>query len=389
MDLRNLPEQLSGFQRVNQRRTLIEQELKADLRHTAPDERVIGEAEKKNCEQMFGVVALPVGYAGPLPVTFSNGEKSTLHLPLATTEGALIASANRGCKAIAASGSAMITQSKHHGISRSIAFRAGSASGVQELVDFIRGKETEWKNVAEATSGHLKILGYELDLQKQYVFLTIRADTDEAMGMNMVTIAAEAVARCVTDAVKSAKCITVAGNVDSDKKPSKRTHERGRGYEVRASVTMTADTIASILKSDAKSMLAVAKAKLDAGSDIAGAIGKNLHAANIVAALYLATGQDAAHVVEGSLADTTVEESGDGLKISVRLPAILVGIRGGGTALPSQNDCLKLLIGKRTGADGKRWLAESIAAAVLAGEISLLAAQASGQLGTAHATLGR
>lgn len=389
MDLRNLPEQLSSFQRINQRRTLIEHERSIDLKHLEPRESVIGEAEKKNCEQMFGVVSVPVGAAGSLRIAHAGGQTVDVYLPLATTEGALVASLNRGCKAITEAGGVTIVESKEHGISRSIAFRASSSTGVQEIVDAVRKQEAEWKKTAEATSGHLTILRYDIDIQKQYVFLTLHADTDEAMGMNMITIAAQAVALWVTDRVQGASCVTIAGNVDSDKKPSKRTHERGRGFEVTASVTLPETVISGTLKSAAKDMLAVAKAKLETGSGIAGAIGKNLHAANIVAALYLATGQDIAHTVEGSLTDTSVEAVGTGLKVSVRVPAILVGIRGGGTALPAQSQCLRMILGKKTGKEAKKHLAETVAAAVLAGEISLLAAQATHTLGAAHQKLGR
>jgi hydroxymethylglutaryl-CoA reductase (NADPH) len=388
MDLRNLPEQLSSLQRVNQRRTIIERELKTDLKHLEPREGTIGDAEKKNCEQMFGVVPIPVGYAGPLKVSFSNNQQAEIHLPLATTEGALAASVNRGCKAVSVNG-VSILKSVDHGITRSIAFRAASATRVQELVDTIRKRENEWKAAGHATSSHLKITKYDIDLMKQYVFLTIAADTDAAMGMNMVTIASQAIADWMVKNCDGVKCITVAGNVDSDKKPSKRTHERGRGQEVVVSAMLSPATITDVLKTTADDMVAVANAKLKAGSELAGAIGKNLHAANIIAALYLSTGQDAAHVTEGSLADTDVEKTTDGLKVTVRLPAIIVGTLGGGTSLPAQTQCREMLLKNKTGLPAKKQLAESIAAAVLAGEVSLLAAQASQDLAKAHGQLAR
>lgn len=388
MDLRNLPEQLSSIQRINQRRTLIERELGIDLKHLDPKETVIGESENKNCEQMFGMISVPVGYAGPLKMTFSNNHVSEIHLPLATTEGALVASVNRGCKAVSGAG-IVITKTIHHGITRSIAFRAPSSSKVQELVDAIRKQETAWKAIAKATSSHLTVKSYTVDLQKQYVFLTIACDTDEAMGMNMVTIAAQAIADWVTATITGVKCITIAGNVDSDKKPSKRTHDLGRGFEVHASVILSKETIADVLKTSPEAMKQVADAKLTHGSTLAGALGSNLHAANIIAALYLATGQDIAHTVEGSLTDAFVEEVGSGLSVRVRTPAILVGVRGGGTTLPAQSKCLELLLKNKSGLPIKQQLAESIAAAVLAGEVSLLAAQAGHELAKAHHTLAR
>lgn len=388
MDLRNLPEQLSSLQRIHQRRVIIETELKTDLSPLEAHQNVIGEAEKKNCEQMFGTVAVPVGYAGPLSVVFSNGAKATLHLPLATTEGALIASVNRGCKALSMSG-VTIAKSTEHGITRSLAFRAASSTRVQELVDLIRKDENGWKTAAHATSSHLKVTRYDLDIAKQFVFLTIAADTGDAMGMNMITIASQAIADYVVQKLDGVKCVTIAGNVDSDKKPSRRTHDMGRGFEIVASVTLSKETIEEVLKSTPAAMASVANAKLKAGSDIAGALGKNLHAANIIAALYLATGQDIAHTVEGSLADTEVEETATGLRIQVRLPALILGTHGGGTALPGQAACRNMVLKTKSGLKPKQQLAESIAAAVLAGEVSLLAAQASHTLASSHRSLAR
>jgi len=386
MDLRNLPDGLTSFERCNNRREQIEKELNISLQNTSANSDSIGNAEEKNCEQMFGCVPVPVGYAGPLNVQFSSQESTTIHLPLATTEGALVASVNRGCKAVSIDGAT--TSSVYHGISRSIAFKV-DPNGVQSFIGFIESKNTEWKKEGEATSSHLQIILSTIDHQNEYVFLTINGHTDEAMGMNMITIAAAVIGNWIASNYDKCEFITVAGNVDSDKKPSKRTHDNGRGYEVHASAVLSSETIESVLKTTPEAILEVAKAKLDTGSHIAGALGKNMHAANIVAALYLSTGQDSAHVVEGSLTDTTVHLVDDELKVSVRCPAILVGIRGGGTELPAQKECLEMLIKPATSVHPCMQLAESIGAAVLAGEVSLLAAQASHHLAKAHSELGR
>ncbi len=381
MDLRTGITGKTGDSRCNERRSRIEKELGADLSALKPSAGSIGSADEKNCEQMLGHVPLPVGYAGPLSVTFSSGEKKDLHLPLATTEGALVASVNRGCKALSASGGVKTT-SIHHGISRSIAFRGRGRKEIGQSA-------SKWMPIAQATSGHLKVLKYDLDEADDFVFLTLFCDTDEAMGMNMVTIAAQAVGEWIEKNIDGLEFITVAGNVDSDKKASARVHTHGRGYEVTAEAILTDDVIRDVLKSTPEALLAVADAKLKHGSKIAGTIGSNLHAANIIAALYLATGQDAAHVVEGSLTDTSVKAASGGLKISVRCPAILVGLRGGGTTLPAQSQCLEMLMKPKTSLHPKAQLAESIGAAVLAGEISLLAAQATHSLASAHGKLGR
>ena len=385
MNLRNLPESLSSQQRCAVRRMTIQDSLEVNLSNLGTENERIGHAEEKNCEQMFGSVPIPVGYAGPLLTQFSSGDTTEIHLPLATTEGALVASVNRGCKAITESGGGK-TSAIHHGISRSIAFKL--TSHTSRLTSLIQKEERQWKTIGEKTSSHLTIIGYEIDTTDSHLFLTINADTDEAMGMNMVTIAAQAIGNWISENC-DCELITVAGNIDSDKKPSKRTHDKGRGYEVTAAVTLNTKIIQAVLKTTPEAMMNVANAKLKDGSNIAGAIGCNLHAANIIAALYLATGQDAAHVVEGSLTDTTVEKVKDGLHISVRCPAILVGIRGGGTALPAQHQCLELLLKEKMQLKAVQQLAESIGAAVLAGEISVLAAQASQSLASSHKTMAR
>lgn len=391
MDLRPLPP--SG------RRTLLEKELGIDLSALSIDPAKLGHADERNCEQMFGHVPIPVGHAGPLPVTFSSGETADVHLPLATTEGALVASVNRGCKALRLCGGVK-TESVYHGVSRSIALRRVMMSTGNTIIDTIRKASEEWIAVGEATSNHLKILKYGIDAKDEYLFLTIYADTDEAMGMNMVTITAEAIGRWLAENMEL-ELITIAANVDSDKKPSQRTRDRGRGYEVTATATIPTEILASVLKTTPDALLKVAHAKLDCGSELAGAIGHNCHAANVIAALYLATGQDPAHVVEGSLADTTVKTANPlsrrAITISTHLPSLMVGIRGGGTTLPAQSQCLNLLLGqvneptsqRVTRLHACRRLAESIGAAVLAGELSLLAALSSHHLGKSHVLLAR
>jgi hydroxymethylglutaryl-CoA reductase (NADPH) len=387
MDLRNLPDGLDALGRVEERRKRIEKETGRDLSSVRASRDAIGHADEKNCEQMFGMVPVPVGYAGPLSMTFSSGENTTVHLPLCTTEGALVASVNRGCKATSVA--VVRVSSIHHGISRSIAWHAGKHE--QDFAKELQKSSKDWMAIAEATSNHLKVLRFDIDAAAGYVFLTLSCDTDEAMGMNMITIAAQAVGEwCAAHLIEGhARLITIAANIDSDKKPSLRTYERGRGYEVTAETFLPNDVIETVLKSSGDSMLEVAKAKLEIGSELAGAMGRNLHAANIIAALYLATGQDPAHVVEGSLTDTYIEAADEGLHIIVRLPAIIVGVRGGGTPLPAQSQCLQLLLSTKTKLHAKTQLAETIGAAVLAGEISLLAAQASQQLAKSHKKLGR
>lgn len=384
MDLRQLPTNLTPQERIDERRRRIAANTGADLDMLQTQSDQVGGADERNCEQMFGAVPVPVGYAGPLTTRFSDGTTALVHLPLATTEGALVASCNRGCKVTSPFG--IDCQSEHIGISRSIAWRHAEPAA---LFRFVESKREEWRRIGEATSRHLRIVHEDLEQAQEYVFVTLYADTDEAMGMNMITIAAQAIGQWVSDALPGTSLVTVAANVDSDKKPSRRVAERGRGYRVRSTVRLSATAITDGLKADPAAMAEVARAKLDIGSHLAGALGQNLHAANIVAALAIATGQDPAHVVEGSLAKTTFRPDGSDWVMTCELPAVIVGVRGGGTGLPAQNACLNFLLQPPTSLPRKQQLAETFAAAVLAGELSLLAAQASQTLASAHRTLAR
>src|SRR3989338_7093468 len=126
MDLRTLPDGLSAHERIAERRKRIESELDIDLSLLSIAKRNIGQADEKNCEQMFGAVPVPVGLAGPLTVHFSSGEVREVYLPLATTEGALVAGVNRGCKALSQAGGVHVS-SEYKGITRSLAFEVRSA----------------------------------------------------------------------------------------------------------------------------------------------------------------------------------------------------------------------------------------------------------------------
>src|SRR3989344_3701858 len=160
MDLRKLPENLDTSGRVSKRRSIIEQELNIELGALEISPQQLGAADEQNCEQMFGAVPVPVGLAGPLRITFSSGEThSDIYLPLATTEGALVASVNRGCKALCKAGGVRAT-SEYVGMTRSSAFEVKDAKATSEK---IRKLESLWKGVGEATSSHLKILSYDVD----------------------------------------------------------------------------------------------------------------------------------------------------------------------------------------------------------------------------------
>lgn len=349
-------------------------------------------ATKRNIENMIGAVQIPLGVAGPLKI---NGEfaKGDFYLPLATTEGALVASANRGCSAICISGGANVRIFQDV-MTRAPVFKLNDVVQAKAFTDWIKRPEifAQMKEKAEETTRFGKLLAVEPYVTGNTVYLRFIFDTKDAMGMNMVTIATEAVTHLIQDEFGIIP-VSVSGNMCTDKKPASINTILGRGKTVIADTTIPAKIVEEKLKCKPETMAEVNYRKNLLGSARAGALGFNAHSANIVAALFLACGQDAAHVVEGSTAITTIEVTRKGdLYCSVTMPALPVGTVGGGTSLDTQKDCLKLLgvqgPGEPAGSNSKKF-AEIVAAGVLAGEISLIAAQAAGHLARAHAELGR
>ena len=372
-----------------ERRTALEQKLGVELPHIGNfslDEAVAG---SRNCENMIGAIQIPVGIAGPLRLHHLRGSNPSAYMiPLATTEGALVASVNRGIKAITESGGATVHSHKL-GASRGPVFKVQSMADRTNLFDFLNAHFQDLKTVTEQTSHHLTLKKVHSRGVGLYQFVRFVYDTEDAMGLNMVTIATEAAVRYIEEQT-GATCVALSGNYCVDKKASWQNVVTGRGTEVWAEVVLPEDVINRVLKTTAKEVYETWLAKCMLGSAVSGSIGFNAQYANIVAALFLATGQDPAHVVEGSIGITTAEVRGVDLYVSVFLPDLMVGTVGGGTGLATQKESLEIL-GVFGGASGghARTLAEITAGVVLAGEVSLLSSLAEGSLARAHKTLGR
>lgn len=377
---------LRDFKTTKKRREALEEDIKVALKHIASYTPDLEIASIKNCENMIGSTQIPLGIAGPLKWQMVHGKLQMVYLPLATTEGALVASINRGCKAINESGGA-ITDIARVGMSRGPVFYTGSITHKRKLEDFIKNHESSIKNRAESTSEHLKLKKIVVKSLSNYTFIRFSYDTDDAMGMNMVTIATQAVVELIEEKTGSS-CLSVAGNFDIDKKPAWLTSIEGRGIQAWAEVVLPKKVVKNILKTTPQNFFDVWLAKCMLGSAVSGSIGFNAHIANVIASLFIATGQDPAHVVEGSLGITTakVMENGD-LYVGVFLPSLLVGTVGGGTDLPTQNEALKVLGIQGPGMVGE--FAQIVVAACLAGEVSLLSSLAEGSLAKSHKRLGR
>lgn len=368
---------LRNYTSVGDRRRAVEKELKTNLQHIGSftlDEKT---ASARNCENMIGVAQVPMGIAGPLRV----GEKD-YYVPLATTEGALVASVNRGCKAITRSGGASV-DSHRVGATRGPVFKVKNLQENKKLYEFLETHFEQMKRIAEKTSHHLKLKKITSRGVGLYRYVRFVYDTQDAMGLNMVTIATDPIVRYI-ERQTGAKCLALSGNYCVDKKPSWQNFINNRGFKAWAEVTLSEKVLRTILKTTAQTAYETWFAKCMLGSAMSGSMGFNAQYANIIAAMFIATGQDPAHVVEGSLGITTAEVQGNDLYVSVYLPDLMVGTVGGGTGLATQKEALSII-----GVTRSEELARVVAATTLAGEISLLSSLEEGTLARAHKTLGR
>ncbi len=372
--------ELNQFKSTSQRREFLAKELKIKLETI--DKAQLDEETAIHCENLIGATAIPLGVAGPIKL---NGEaiNGNIYLPLATTEGALVASVNRGCKAVNLSAGVNVLTYKV-GATRGPVFYTGSLEKSKQFYQWIKQNKSKLGEIAESTSSHLKFLKLDIRTLTDYVFLRFYFDTQDAMGMNMVTIATQKIAGYI-EAKTKITCLSVAGNFDIDKKPSWLNWLNNRGFKGWAEVIVPVKIVKDVLKTTPKALFEVWLAKCMFGSIMSGSLGFNSHFANVVAAFFVATGQDLAHVVEGSLGITTVKIlANEDLYFSIYMPSIMLGTVGGGTKLKTQQEALSI-----TGVSKSVELAEVLLGAVLAGELSLLSSLAEGSLAQAHQKLGR
>jgi hydroxymethylglutaryl-CoA reductase (NADPH) len=225
------------------------------------------------------------------------------------------------------------------------------------------------------------------------IFVRFRFQTGDAMGMNMATIACDRVTEQLIEPETGVECVALSGNYCVDKKPSAVNFQLGRGKRIWAEVVLGAEVLEKTLKTRADLLEEVQYRKNLIGSIAAGSMGFNAQVANVLAALFVATGQDLAHVVEGAMGVTSFEAREDGsVYAAIYLPDVPLGAVGGGTGLATQREALDVLGVEadtdRPGAAAVR-LAEIAGAVVLAGELSLMAAFTSRDLARAHERLGR
>jgi hydroxymethylglutaryl-CoA reductase (NADPH) len=282
----------------------------------------------RNCENLIGQVAIPVGVVGPMPVTLrrqpaqlkqfdQDTEVVTNHnliMPLATTEGALVASVNRGCKAIKLAGGAQVI-TEYKGISRAPVFVTQSGLQAKQLVDWFVLNQSLVGEWAAKTSNHLHLVDIEGWVRGRYAYVRFVADTDQAMGMNMISIAIQSIWLQLQDRIKQGlepslvgiDMVSLSSNVCSDKKAGAINGLLGRGHWVQAEVILPSEVVRDVLKTSIEALVQTHRAKNEVGSALAGSLAQNMQVANVVAAIFAATGQDLAHVVDASQATTIIE----------------------------------------------------------------------------------
>eukprot|EP01035_Chromulina_nebulosa_P018897 gene18897-24695_t len=386
-----LEKKLSDFERaVKLRRMLYETLVDKKLTDIPFNNYDYGKVFGANCEIVVGYIPIPVGIVGPLSL---NGEY--LYVPMATTEGCLVASTNRGCKAITASGGCQSVLLKD-GITRAPCLRLPSALRAAAVKAWLLSPDN-YALVEEAfnsTTSYGRLESIDATIAGRNIYLRFCCMAGDAMGMNMVSKGCLKAIELLEVEFPDMELIAISGNMCTDKKPSAINWILGRGKSIVVEAIIPDKIVKNVLKSSVHDMIETNKQKNHIGSAMAGSIGGfNAHAANIVTAVFLATGQDPAQNVESSNCITILEYADDGksLYISVTMPSIEVGTVGGGTHLPAQAACLDILDvrGASRGAhsqpgDNARKLAQVIGAAVLAGELSLIAALAANHLVRSH-----
>ncbi|HXR04621.1 MAG TPA: hydroxymethylglutaryl-CoA reductase [Verrucomicrobiae bacterium] len=344
------------------------------------------ETLSNNIENLVGFAQVPVAVIGPLRI---NGIEAhgDFFVPMATSEGALVASYHRGAYVISHAGGAAamcLTES----ISRAPCFVFKSTFDACRFLEFAMQESATFQERISRTSGHCTFMELRSALAGRNLFLGFDYQTGDAAGQNMVTFATDALCRYLVEKapVKPVQWY-VEGNMSGDKKATMLSFLSARGKKVIAEVVIPAALLKKIIHVTPLQMIQYGHAAMLGGTQ-SGSIGVQGHYANALAAMFIACGQDAACVSEAStgLTDMDVTEGGD-LYASVTLPNVIVGTVGGGTHLPTAHECLAILgcVGEGTA----RKFAEICTATILAGEISIMGALAAGEFASAHARYAR
>jgi hydroxymethylglutaryl-CoA reductase (NADPH) len=343
------------------------------------------DAYAHNIEHFIGTVKVPVGLAGPLRVNglHANGD---FHVPLATTEAALVASYSRGSKLLTEAGGCAVA-TLNEGVSRAPGFAFDTLRDAALFVAWAATSFDTFKAVAAQTTRHGQLVDMQLTVEGNHAYLIFEFMTGDASGQNMVTIATDAICRYIEAHTPIRPHYWfIEANMSGDKKATTHSFMSVRGKKVSAEVVLPPSLIETRLHTTAGRMLDYFRMSA-LGGVMSGSIGVQGHYANGLAALFIACGQDVACVSEAAVGVTRFEPRGDGLYACVTLPNLIVGTVGGGTGLPSQKASLDIL--GLAGSGHAAAFAEVAAALCLAGELSIIGALTAGHFTEAHRRLAR
>lgn len=348
-------------------------------------DRVVGAC----CENVIGYVQLPVGIAGPLLL-----DNEEVFVPMATTEGCLVASTTRGFSALSKSGGVTSHVAKNF-MTRAPCVKLQNVREVEKAMQWLEdGKNKERLRFAfNSTSTYAKLEDYEIKRQGFLLYIRFRATTGDAMGMNMLSKGTERALEEMKKEFPTMEVSSLSSNYCTDKKPAAVNWINGRGKDVQCEATLPKEIVQSVLKVSVEKMVDLWRDKVMIGSALAGSIGGfNSQAANIVTALYIACGQDPAQNVTSSNCIITMSQDRENgsLVVHCTMPSIECGTVGGGTILTAQNAALQMMGINGSSkpplkpGDNAEKFARIVCASVLAGELSLLAALAEGTLVKSH-----
>lgn len=370
---------------AKERQKFIHEVTGVDLKHTSQysfDTSVL----PGNIESFTGVAQVPVGLAGPLIINGEHAE-GEFYVPLATTEGSLVASYNRGMKLLNEVGGVTCTVLED-AMQRAPLYVFENARYAREFGTWINDNFDKIKAAAEETTRSGKLLNIEQYGVGKMKFLRFNFSTGDAAGQNMVTRATHKACYWMLDQeIKGLEHFTMAANMDTDKKHSQLNTLHSRGKRVVAEATIPNETMERIMHASNKALFKQRQYS-NVGSMLAHTSNNGSHSANGLTAMFIAMGQDAANIAESSSAIiyNELKDNGD-LYVSITIPSLIIATHGGGTGLPTQNEALQIVdcVGK-----GKaKKLAEIMAGVVLAGEMSLSAAIVANEWVSSHESFGR
>lgn len=359
----------------------------AEIAHIAGRAEPMDPAELRgSIENHIGMAQVPMGLIGPVRV---NGLHASgdFYVPLATSEGALVASYDRGARVITqAGGCAALTVTEHVQRAPGFVFRSMAEAGL-----FAHWVVTQFDRFAELAARHTRhgrLLDVSVHLQANHVYVIFDYHTGDAAGQNMVTFCTAAICEDIVErSPRKPESWFVESNMSGDKKATALSFQRTRGRNATAEAVLPAELVEAALRTTPARMCEYWRMSFIGGVQ-SGSIGVSGHVANGLAALFLATGQDVACVSEAAVGVTRFELTDDGdLYAMVNLPNLIVGTVGGGTRLPTAREGLRIM--GCDGPDTAARYAEICAAVVLGGELSIVAALCSGEFARAHEKFGR